>query len=134
MNDSKEIPKKCRCCMTDDEKKEDTRQKRNEISRRYYERNKDKLSERHKRYYQQNREKIRQKIDLYQEENKEDILEKKREYYQQNKNSLLTCQAANGSVKVKCEFCNIEISKRSYNRHLATIHPTQFLEKVKLKK
>lgn len=131
MSEEKEIAdfvKKCRCCMTEEEKKEDSRLKRNAISRRYYERNKDKLREKHKQYYNDHYEQIVAKVKEWQEANKELVLEKKRKYYEEHKNEKQFIESIRRKQLVICDYCKDELTYSSYSKHLSRKHPNEYIK------
>jgi len=60
----------------------------NRTQEEYREQNKDKIKEHKKEYYEQNKDIILKKNNQYREQNKDDILNKKKEYYELNKELL----------------------------------------------
>lgn len=118
----------CRCLMSEEEKKEDTRLKRNIITRNYYNRNKEKLALKRKEYYDKNKDKIRNTTDEWKKNNKERILEKKKEYFQKNKESIYEKHSLLMKSKVSCSICNKEYSYSYIKRHISHIHPDIYLK------
>lgn len=113
--------------------KERTREKQLENSKKWKKNNPEKLkiskAKSDNKYRINNLEKIKNYNKEWREENKETISERrkerrngvdrekilkaKRENYEKNKSK--------GQVKVKCEFCESEMTKRSLNRHLKEV-------------
>ena len=56
-----------------------------QISKQYYETNKEQIREKQQQYYETNKEQIREYKQEYYETNKEQIREQKQQYYEQNK-------------------------------------------------
>ena len=56
-----------------------------QISKQYYETNKEQIREKQQQYYETNKEQIREYKQEYYETNKEQIREKQQQYYEQNK-------------------------------------------------
>jgi hypothetical protein len=56
-----------------------------EMSRKYYQKNREKIAEKHGKYRQKNREKIAEKGRKYYQKNKEKVAERHRKYQQRNK-------------------------------------------------
>jgi hypothetical protein len=82
--------------------------------KKYRELNKDKIIENKKDYREKNKEKISEKMKDYREKNKEKISEKKREYYEKNIEKI--------NQKVKCDICDLELSKNSLLLHKKRKH------------
>jgi len=96
-----------------------------EHKKEYREKNSEKLKEKNKEYYQNNKELLNVKNKIYALEHKEQVSKYKekwsnnnkdklkeigKNYYENNKDKILR--------KVKCEYCNCEISNSVFNRHL----------------
>ena len=59
-----------------------------QISKQYYEQNKDKILEKQKQYREQNKDKINEQKKQYYEQNKDKIKEQSKQYYEQNKDKI----------------------------------------------
>jgi hypothetical protein len=81
----------------------------------YYDDNKEKIHERIKDYYEDNKEKIKKYNKEYQETNKEKIQEYNKEYYENNKSTILE----KNKIKIKCE-CGCEVTKSNLKQHQRT--------------
>ncbi len=78
-------------------------------SKKYYEKNKDKIKEKRKIYDENNKEILKEKNKKYYE-NKKEILLEKRQNYRKQKNKRYTC-----------DFCNFKhYDKTCYNKHCKT--------------
>lgn len=121
--------KKCRCLMTDEEKKEDSRLKQNKNTRDYYARNKDKFKEKHSIYYKNNKDRINSKLSEWREVNKEKIKQSKKEYYKNNKDEINEKHKIRMKTKILCDICQKEYTYSYINRHVSHIHPDEFLKR-----
>ena len=105
---------------------EESRKRKREADRRYYERNKDKVRERKKSYREQNTEKVREGERRYYERNKdnEEFIQRKREadrrYYEQNKEKVrerekIYCEQNKEKIKERKLLNNFGLSLDEYN-------------------
>jgi hypothetical protein len=124
-----ELIKKCRCSMTEEEKKEDSRLKQNERNRAYYNRNKETFKKNHSIYYSNNKDKINLKLLQWRDENKDKIKETKKEYYKNNKNILDEKHSLLMKTKVLCDICQKNYSYSYIKRHISHTHPDEFMKK-----
>ena len=63
-----------------------------QISKQYYETNKDKIHEQKKQYYETNKGQVQERHKQYYETNKDKILEQQKQYYETNKDKRLEYQ------------------------------------------
>jgi|AntAceMinimDraft_5_1070358.scaffolds.fasta_scaffold94477_2 hypothetical protein len=126
-----------RASRTQQQYREDNREKIQEYTKEYRDNNKEKIKE----YYETNKEKLQERIKEYQETNKEKIKDKKKEYYETNKEKIQQYEKEyrdnnkekiqeymkeyretnkeNMKEKVKCE-CGCEVTKNDLKRHQKT--------------
>ena len=97
------------------------REGRKEIQKEYMkkwnEKNPDYKKEYGKKYYQDNKEECKQKNKKYREKHREEYIQYNKDYYTQNKKELLQKQSIKGKQKVRCPFCDKELSQSSLSRH-----------------
>jgi len=116
IEDHSNLLNKIRAYISEEDKKEykieyykNNKDETLEKQKEYYKNNKDIISEKHKEYYEENRTEILEYQKEYYKNYKNEKLEYKKEYYENNKNQILK--------KVKCEYCNCEITKNHLKRH-----------------
>ena len=93
---------------------QENKDKINDYKRDYYEKNREQLLASHKKYYEKNRDKLSEKMKDYYEENKDKINVRKKKYYEENKDKI--------NERVKCDICDLELSKKSLLRHKKRKH------------
>tara|TARA_R110000823_G_scaffold220211_1_gene348894 strand:+ start:242 stop:889 length:648 start_codon:yes stop_codon:yes gene_type:complete len=98
-----------------------------EISKEYYNNNKEAILEREKKYRESHKESIAEYKKEYCEKNKEAIAEKNKEYYQKNKEFI----NKKNSEKITCE-CGAVLVKHGKNRHINTLKHQQFCQPIDL--
>mgnify|MGYP005996765703 CR=1 FL=1 len=109
---------------------ENNKEEKKQYDKQYYENNKEKKKEyyeknreRVKEYREKNREKIREREKKYREnnreKNREEISEKNKEY---QKEYYLKNREKYRGEKVQCEFCGIEMLKKSIRKHQKSFH------------
>jgi hypothetical protein len=104
--------------ITEEERKETEKQ----CNKAYKQNNKEQLKIYQKEYHQKNRKFILEQQKKYRENNKTKMSELHKEYYQNNKTEI--CEKK--KVKIKCEFCNCEISTGYLKRHQKTLTCKKF--------
>jgi len=108
---------------TQEEYRENNKEKIYEQRKEYREDNKEKIREHKKEYYENNKDKIIEKVNEYKEINKDKVLEQKKEYYKDNKEKINEQQ----KEKITCE-CGCEVSKSHIARHNKTKKHLDFLK------
>lgn len=102
----------------------------NAKSKRYYERNKERLREIHLSYYHEHKDQMNNYIKEYRDKNRDEILKKKKEYYNNNKEELNKKLSEKNKERILCTVCFKEISKASLKRHMSYIHPDEVLKRL----
>lgn len=82
--------------------------------------NKDVISEKGKKWRMENKEHKRETDRKYREANMDKIKLKKRAYYEANKEHIKAKEQKRGKEKVKCDSCNIFITKGNISHHIKT--------------
>jgi DNA polymerase III delta prime subunit len=99
----------------------------NAKSKRYYERNKEKLREKHLSYYHEHKDQMNNYIKEYREKNKVEILNKKKVYYNEHKEELNKKISEKNKERIMCTICFKEICRASLKRHMSSTHPDDVL-------
>lgn len=107
--------------------KERINESKKEYRKEYYEKNKQELLEKQKQYREENPEIIKERKKADYIKNRDRYIEKSREWYNQNKDrasqtgkEYYEANKAKLLAKVKCEVCDIEVTKASFLRHTKT--------------
>jgi len=132
---------------TQQEYRNDYKDKIKEYQKEYREENPDKIAERHKKYYNQNADKIKEKTKKYYNQNADKIKEKNKKYYNQNADKIKEIKkkynqqnadkiakhkkkyskqyylenkdkiAEKGKEKVNCDICGSNVRKDCLAKH-----------------
>ena len=102
---------------TQQEYRNDYKDKIKEYQKEYREENPDKIAERHKKYYNQNADKIKEIKKKYNQQNADKIAKHKKkyskQYYLENKDKI----AEKGKEKVNCDICGSNVRKDCLAKH-----------------
>ena len=102
---------------SDEEYRNDNKEKIKQRSRQYRLQNKEKIAVRERQYYQENKDKIVGRVRQYYQENKDKINEKKKQYYQENKKKIKEKRRERGREKITCPRCSSIITKSAVSKH-----------------